>query len=346
MSIEKDESALAFEQAIAKEKELIISSFSYSEHEFFERPVSKNIIGDIDFSEGLVHWLAIEGDYDKNFVNEIGEKFGFHPIVIEDILNNNQRPKLENYDSYIYLVVKVLIYDNELSELCVEQECFILGKNYVISFSHRDLDIYNPIQERIRKGFSHIRKSGSDYLLYSLLDIIVDSYFDLLERVSEEIEFAEDELIQSPSPESLQIIHKFKRQMLYMHKAVWPLREILGVLARSDISLIKENTEIYIRDLYEHVVQIMDTVETLRDILSSMMDMYLSTISNKMNEVMKILTIISTLFIPLTFIVGVYGMNFRYMPELNWAPMYPILWIVMLVIVGFMIAFFKKKKWL
>lgn len=322
-----------------------IKLFSYSENSYTEQTVDPTSMNRLQLDKTQCHWLAVEGVHDVEVIKAIGDLFGLHPLVQEDILNTSQRPKIESFDAYTYVVAKALLYDEKISEFTTEQECYILGDHYVLSFSERDTEIYGPVQERIRLGLGYIRKMGPDYLIYSLLDIIVDNYFDVLEKLSDEIEMAEDELIISPSPEALKVIHKFKRQMLYMHKAVWPLREVFGVLERNETAQIKESTSLYIRDLYDHVIQIMDTVETLRDILSSMLDMYLSSISNKMNEVMKILTIISTVFIPLTFIVGLYGMNFKYMPELNWPFMYPLLWIIMIGIAAVMLAFFKKKKW-
>jgi len=323
-----------------------ISLLSYTEDSFQEISVDIDDMSSLIPSESEIHWIAVEGIHDVDLIKKLGETFDFHPLVLEDILNTDHRPKIENYDKYVYIVVKLLLYDEKQNEYTTEQESFILGENYIISFSERKTEIYTAVRERIRQGVGHTRKMGADYLLYSLLDVIVDNYFNVLEKLSDEIEVAEDELVSNPSPDTLKVIHKFKRQMLYLHKAVWPLREVMGVLERNEITLVKESTSIYLRDLYDHVIQIMETVETLRDILSSMLDMYLSTISNRMNEVMKILTIISTLFIPLTFIVGLYGMNFKYMPELNWPFMYPAVWIIMIAIVVFMLSFFKKKKWL
>lgn len=329
-----------------KNETVQISLLSYTEDGFKEISVDINDMSMLVPTKSEIYWISVEGIHNVDVIKNLGEVFGLHPLVQEDILNTDHRPKIENYDEYVYIVAKLLLYDENQTEYTNEQESFILGENYVISFSERKTEIYSPIKERIRKSAGYIRKMGSDYLLYSLLDVIVDNYFNVLEKLSDEIEIAEDELISNPSPHTLKVIHKFKMQMLYIHKAIWPLREVIGVLERNETSLVKESTSLYIRDLYDHIIQIMETVETLRDILSSMLDMYLSSISNRMNEVMKILTIISTLFIPLTFIVGLYGMNFRYMPELNWPFMYPVVWVIMITIVIFMISFFKRKKWL
>lgn len=321
-----------------------ISLFSYTEDNFEEKIINTNELDHLDLKKPAVHWINVEGVHDVEVIEKLGKSFGIHSLVLEDILNTEHRPKIENYDEYVYIVAKSLIYDGSSGELNTKQESFVLGENYVISFSEDKTEVYDLLRDRIRQSLGHIRKMGPDYLMYALLDVIVDNYFDVLEVLSDKIELAEDELISTSTPDTLKGIHKLKRQMLYLHKAVWPLREVVGALERSEISLITEPTQIYVRDLYDHIIQIIDTVETLRDILSSMLDMYLSSISNKMNEIMKVLTIISTVFIPLTFIAGLYGMNLI-MPEYNWPFMYPLIWVIMISIAILMLAFFKKKKW-
>jgi magnesium transporter len=330
-----------------KKNEIIkIKLFNYTVDKFEEKVVDLNDISLLKQETSTVHWINVEGIHDVNIIEKLGNCFGIHPLVLEDILNTGQRPKIENYENYTYIVIKMLFYDNKLDEFTTEQESFILGENYVISFSERKVEIYNTIREGIKQGIGRIRKMGADYLIYNLLDAIVDNYFVVLEELSEKIEDAEDELVSNPSKSTLQVIHKLKRQMLYLHKSVWPLREVVNSLSRSETPLVNESVNIYIRDLYDHVIQVMDTTETLRDILSSMLDMYLSSVSNKMNEIMKVLTIISTVFIPLSFIVGLYGMNLSNMPEYNWPWMYPVVWVIMISIATLMLIFFKKKKWL
>lgn len=328
-----------------KSEKIKIKLFNYSVDRFEEKVIDLNDIKSIQREKNSVLWINVEGIHDVNTIEKFGSCFGIHPLVLEDILNTGQRPKIENYEGYTYIVAKMLFYDNKLSEFTIEQESFILGENYVISFSERKVEIYNTVCEGIRQGVGRIRKMGADYLLYNLLDVIVDNYFVVLEKLSDTIEDAEDELISNPSKDTLQGIHKLKRQMLYLHKSVWPLREVVSFLTRSETPLVKEPVDLYIRDLYDHVIQVMDTTETLRDILSSMLDIYLSSVSNKMNEIMKVLTIISTVFIPLTFIVGVYGMNLTNMPELKWQWTYPVVWVIMISIATLMLIFFKKKKW-
>jgi len=328
-----------------KSETIQIRQFSYNKDSFEEKVIDLNDVSLICLEKSTIHWIEVEGIHDVGTIEKLGNCFGIHPLVLEDILNTEQRPKIENYEGYTFIVVKMLFYDNKLDEFTTEQESFILGENYVISFSERKSETYNTVREGIRQGIGRIRKMGADYLIYNLLDVIVDNYFVVLDELSEKIEDAEDELVLKPSQDTLKVIHKLKRQMLYLHKSVWPLREVISFLSRSETTLVKESVDIYIRDLYDHVIQIMDTTETLRDILSSMLDMYLSSISNRMNEIMKVLTIISTVFIPLSFIVGLYGMNLKNMPEYNWPWMYPVLWAIMISVATSMLIFFKKKKW-
>ncbi len=323
----------------------VITLIEYGEDTFRQNNISSKNLSEINQSEGKALWLNIEGLNETEVLAEIGGKFGLHPLVMEDILNTDQRPKIEFNQDYMYISAKMLSYDRKLGEFDIEQISLVLGKNFVISFCEKDTDIFAPVIKRLSLSAGRIRKLGTDYLMYCLLDIIVDNYFTVLEDFSEEIEVAEDELIVQSTSKTLKTIHKLKRQVLFLHKAVWPLRDVLSSLERGESELINESTNIFIRDLYDHVVQAMDTTETIRDILSSMLDIYLSSTSNRMNEIMKVLTIISTVFMPLSFIVGIYGMNIRYMPELGWPYMYPVLWLVMIVIGASMLYYFRKKKW-
>lgn len=222
----------------------------------------------------------------------------------------------------------------------------ILGSDFVISFQEREGDVFNPIRERIRSGKGRIRKMGADYLAYALVDAIVDNYFIILEKLGEKIEDIEEELVTDPSPETLQAIHNLKREMIFLRKSVWPLREVVSGMERGESALLKETTGVYLRDVYDHTIQVIDTIETFRDMLSGMLDIYLSSVSNRMNEVMKVLTIIATIFIPLTFIAGIYGMNFQYIPELGWRWGYFAVLFVMVIIGIGMVTHFRKKKWL
>ena len=295
--------------------------------------------------EASVQWLNIDGIHDVAVIEAVGRCFGIHPLVQEDILNTGQRPKLEDYGDYLFLVAKMLQLD-PANGVRIEQISFILGPGYVLTFQEQEGDVFAQVRERLRTSKGRIRRLGADYLAYALLDAIIDSYFVILEDLGDRIEMLEDELVVSPTPGTLQKIHQFKREMIHLRKSIWPLREILSALQRQEPPLMQEGTRIYLRDVYDHTIQIIDTVETFRDMVAGMLDLYLSSLSHRMNEVMKVLTIIATIFIPLTFIAGVYGMNFKYMPELEWKWSYPVLWLIMLGIVGGMLVFFRKKKWL
>ena len=293
-----------------------------------------------------VTWINIDGLQEINIVEKIGAHFGIHPLILEDILHTGQRPKGEDLGDYLFIVLKMIYHDENEDEIIGEQVSLILGQNYVISFQEREGDIFNPIRERIRNSKGRIRKGGADYLAYALVDAVVDHYFVILEKLGERIESLEEELVTNPTPETLQIIHKLKRNLIFLRKSVWPLREVINALERGESPLITNSTGIYLRDVYDHTIQVIDTIETFRDMVSGMLDIYLSSVSNRMNEVMKVLTIMATIFIPLTFIAGIYGMNFKFMPELEWHWGYPTALIVMLGVVGFMVMYFRRKRWL
>jgi len=291
-------------------------------------------------------WINIDGLHQVDIIERIGAHFDIHPLVLEDILHTAQRPKIEDFGDYIFTVLRMIYYDQEEDEIVGEQVSLILGPNYVISFQEREGDVFNPIRERIRSAKGRIRKAGADYLAYCLLDAVVDHYFPILENLGEKIESLEEELVTYPTPETLQMIHKLKRNMIFLRKSVWPLREVISGLERGESPLITEPTGIYLRDVYDHTIQVIETIETFRDMVSGMFDIYLSSVSNRMNEVMKVLTIIATIFIPLTFIAGIYGMNFKYMPELEWALGYPLALLAMIFVVAVMLIYFRRKKWL
>ena len=296
--------------------------------------------------EPTVTWINIDGIHDIGIIEKIGKHFGIHPLILEDVLNTAHRPKMEDLGDYIFILLKMLHFDEHEKEIKIEQVSLILGKNFVISFQERKGDVFNPIRERIRNCKGRIRKMGGDYLAYSLVDAIVDNYFIILEKIGEEVEFLEEELVGDPGPETLHKIHGLKKEMIFLRKSVWPLREVINALKRGESPLINESTEIYLKDVYDHTIQVIDTIETFRDVISGMLDTYLSVASNKMNEVMKVLTIIATIFIPLTFIAGIYGMNFEHMPELKWYWGYFMVWFVMTIVAVLMVFYFKKKRWL
>lgn len=294
-----------------------------------------------------VTWINVDGIHKVEIPEKLGECYGFHPLIIEDILNSDQRPKIEDFGDYIYIVLKMLNLDSRTNSIISEQISLILGPNFVISFQEGlEGDVFNPVRERLRTGKGKIRKMGADYLAYSLIDSIVDNYFIILEKLGEKIESLEERLVTNPTGNVLREIHNLKREMLFLRKSVWPLREVISTMAKGESSLINPSTGIYLRDIYDHTIHVIDTIETFRDMVSGMLDIYLSSISNRMNSVMKVLTIIATIFMPLTFLAGVYGMNFKYMPGLEWKFGYPLIVLVMLIVVLIMLYFFRKKKWI
>jgi magnesium transporter len=293
-----------------------------------------------------VTWINIDGIHQVEIIEKIGKHFNIHPLILEDILHTGQRPKMEDFEDYIFVVVKMIYYDEKDNEIKAEQLSLLIGPNFVISFQEKEGDVFDPVRDRIRKSKGRIRKMKADYLAYAVIDTIVDHYFVVLEKLGEKIEDMEEELVTNPTPETLQTIHTLKRELIFLRKSVWPLREVVNNMERGESSLIDESTGIYLRDVYDHTIQVIDTIETFRDMVSGMLDIYLSSISNKMNEVMKVLTIIATVFIPLTFIAGLYGMNFKYIPELEWHWGYPVLLFVMAGIGFLMLVYFRRKRWL
>jgi len=293
-----------------------------------------------------VTWVNIDGIHDMDIIEKIGKHFGIHPLVLEDIVNTRQRPKMEDFEKYIFLVVKMLTCEQDQHEISAEQVSMLLGPNFVISFQERLGDVFDQIRDRIRTSKGRIRKEGADYLAYALLDAIVDGYFIVLENLGERIEILEDSVIENPTTQTLQVINGLKREMILLRRSVWPLREVIGTLDRGGSALIHETTGTYLRDVYDHTIQVADTIDSYRDMIIGTRDTYLSSLSNRMNEIMKVLTIIATIFIPVTFIAGIYGMNFQFMPELGWRGSYFVVWGVMIGVAGVMIAYFKKKDWL
>lgn len=329
-----------------KEEKVRITLIDYDESSFEEREVAR-IEECFPFKDKpTVTWINIDGLHQPEIIEKIGKHFDLHPLILEDILNTGQRPKIEDFENYIFVVLKMIYFDGETEETRIEHVSLILGEDYVISFQERVGDVFNPIRERLRKGKGRIRKAGADYLIYTLIDAIVDSYYSILERVGEKVEDLEDIVVAAPTPESLQTIHNLKREMIFLRKSVWPLREVISGLGRVESSLVQKATGIYLRDVYDHTIQVIDTIETLRDMLLGMHDTYLSSISNRMNEIMKVLTIFAAIFIPLTFIAGIYGMNFSFMPELGWYWGYFAVLGVMLIVGISMLLYFKRKKWL
>ena len=327
-----------------KQKDLQVEVTKYARDHF--RVVDNAQIGDCTVSADGVTWINVFGIHDVDFIGLLAEQFNIHPLTLEDIVNTSQRPKSEEFDNYMFVVLKMLAFKEATKEIEIETVSLVLGDGFVISFQERDGDSFDTVRDRIRQGKGRIRGMGADYLAYALMDAVVDGYFVALEQIGDHIETIEMEIVEEPETVHMKEIHRLKREILFLRRSVWPLREEISSILKTDSRLVNDSTRFYLRDVYDHTIRVIDMVETYRDILSSMHDIYLSSVSNRMNEVMKVLTIIATIFIPLTFVVGVYGMNFDRMPELHWRWGYTFVWGLMGFMSIAMVAFFRKKKWL
>jgi len=323
-----------------------ITVFDYNAEQMAERTLTEEELAAVCPRVSQVTWVNVEGVGEVPLLQRIGDCFGIHPLVVEDIVNTDQRPKAEEYDAYLYIVVKMLTL-RPAGGVTFEQMSLVLGSDYLLTFQEGLAgDPFEPLRERLRGGKGRLRSQGADYLAYGLLDMIVDNYFLVLETLGERIESLEEEVIVSPTPTTLREIYRLKRELLFLHRSVWPLREVVNGLIRRESPFIKDTTIVYLRDLYDHTIQVVETLETLREMVSGMLDIYLSSVSNRMNGIMKVLTIIATIFMPLTFIAGLYGMNFRHMPELELTWGYPAVLVLMMAVTAGMVVFFRKKKWL
>lgn len=329
-----------------KKDEVKITLFDYKE-DFINEKTLNNIEETFPYKDSnKTSWINIDGLHEVSIIEMLGKNFEIHPLVLEDILHTSQRPKVEDYEKYLYIVLRMFFYSPESKEIKNEQVSFVLGKKYLITFQEDTGDVFDTVRDRLRKGGPRMRNSGPDYLAYALIDAIVDSYFHILEQIGDEIEELEDRILLDPEQSDLQAIHNLRRELILLRKSVWPLRELLSILQRNENGIIRHQTQIYIRDVYDHTIQIIDTIESYRDMVMGMLETYLSSISNKMNEVMKVLTVIATIFIPLTFLAGVYGMNFKHFPELDKEWMYPWgFWGFIMFCGGLMYFYFKHKKW-
>jgi magnesium transporter len=323
-----------------------LSIIDYSSTQFEERH-SVSVDECLPFKDRpSITWINVDGLHQLEIIEKLGKAFNLHPLTLEDIVSTSQRPKIEELDSYLFIVVKMVRQIPGENDPRVEQVSMVVGSNFVLSFQEAVGDVFDPIRDRLRNSKGRIRENGADYLAYCLIDMLVDHYYVVLETLGDRIEEMEDEVINNPSPQAIAEIHDMRRELILLRKSIWPLREVIAAMARIESDLISETTRLYMRDVYDHAVQVVETIEAFRDIVSGMLEMYLTTISNKTNEVMKILTIMATIFIPLTFIAGVYGMNFQHMPELHWKWGYALAWAAMLSVAGVMIAYFRRKKWL
>lgn len=328
-------------ETLEKVTELIYTK--YSKEEFIKKEINsiEEFLNDRDSKS--VKWLDIIGLWDRQILNELVEQMDIHPLVIEDILNVDQVPKIEDYEDSLFVIAKNIILDK--GELKEEQIAFILYRDKLITFRYNDTGIFDGIKNRLRHGTT-LRKNNPEDLLYALLDIIVDKYFIIMEDIGDRIDILEDETLESPDKSILEKVYLLKRDLISIRNILWPMRNTISSISKNEYEIIDGNTIYYFRDIYDHIIQIIDINETYREIASSILEIYLSSIANKTNDVMKILTIYSTIFIPLTFIAGIYGMNFKYMPELYWKYSYLTFWIVSIIIIGFMLRFFKKKGWI
>ena len=333
-----------------KERKERVRVFYYDKAKFEERAVKSERELPSKSRSGVM-WINVDGVHDVKLIEKIGKRFGLHDLVLKDVVNTEQRPKVENFDSHLFVVLKMLSKKGDKSNrIEIEQVSFVLGEKFVISFQEKEGDVFDPVRERIRNEKSPIRKMGADYLLYSLIDEVVDNYFVILEMLGEEMELLEEALISRRSKNAMNRIHRLKVELIHLRKSVWPLREVFSAFteinALTEVPLIKKATKIYFRDVYGNVIQAIDAIETYREMLSGMLDIHLSSVSNRLNGIMKMLTIIATIFVPLTFITGIYGMNFAYMPELRWYWGYPVTLLFMLAIGISMMIYFKRKGWL
>ncbi len=321
-----------------------ITLFNYSGARCEERTVTDP--NDLRLpTDESVTWVNVGGVHKLDVLEAFGQQLGLHPLLLEDLANTDQRPKIDDYETYVFLVMKMLT-TTDRGDTLVEQVSFVIGHNYVLSFQENGTDVFRPVRDRLRGGKGRLRQHGSDYLLYALVDAVVDEYFAVLEALGEKIESLQDRVVANPNPDTLKDIHALKRQLLFVRRAVWPLREAINGLSRSEHPFLGESTRLFFRDVYDHVVQIVDTIETLREMVSASLDIYLSSVSYRLNAVMRVLTVITTIFMPLSFIASIYGMNFEHMPELKWEWGYPLILGIMGLVAAGMLIGFRQRKWL
>lgn len=325
---------------------ITISIIDYDKQSYSERQVLNVEECFAPQKKNNVRWIDVDMLTDPSVIAQIGQHYHLHPLLQEDITEMGQRPKIEEFEEYLFIICKMLSYDDIIEEIKFEQLSIILTKDTVITFGERPGDVFEPVRDRIRNNKGLIRSEDPSFLVYSLLDIIVDNYYLVLENLGDRIEDIEDKVVEGPSPKILSKVHDLKVEMIILRKAVWPLRDVVAHMERCGSPLLSDTARLYLHDIYDHTIQVMDSVETYRDILAGLLDIYISSISNRLNEIMKFLTIIGTIFIPLTFIAGVYGMNFRLMPEIEQWWGYPLALFIMASTAGAMIWYIKKKGWL
>ena len=322
-----------------------ITVIDYGPDHYEEREIDELSEVDGYRDRDTVTWINVDGVHETDIVEEVGARYGLHPLLMEDVVSTGQRPKMEEYEDHVFLVLQMLVPEDGAA-VRDEQVSLVLGPGWVVSFQERRGDVFDGLRDRLRTGKSLARRAGSDYLAYRLLDAVVDQYFVVLERMGDRLEELEEQVIEDPDREVLEEVHALKRELLFIRRAAWPVRELVNSLQRADSGLVSDQTMPYLRDVYDHAVQVIDTTETYRDLVSGLIDLYMSGVSNRMNEVMKVLTVIATIFIPVTFVAGIYGMNFQWMPELGWRWGYPAALGLMALMAGGMVAYFRRRDWL
>lgn len=320
---------------------LELIQYNESEYEKLDNLPIKELL--LKLKNDQINWINVDGLHDHNIIKALGKRFGLHALLLEDITSDHQ-PKAEEYEEYLFFTLKML-YRIEFNEIEYEQISFVLGKDYLLSFQDKEGDLFNPFRERIRMNQGKVRKQTADYLLYRLIDVIIDNYYVVLDAVGQQIEQIEADIYSNPSEKEFYEIQRLKKELIFLRKALHPLRDALSKIIKDESGFIQETTKRYFADVYDHVVHLIDSMDTYKDLTSSLMDIHINTLNTRMNEVIKVLTVISTIFIPLTFIVGIYGMNFRDMPEINYEYGYPLTWLFMILIVFAMLWYFKYRKW-
>lgn len=322
-----------------------VEIFSYNETDIDVKASESFEFVENVYQADRINWINVSGLHNVQLIDKIGKKFELHPLMLEDVLHVDQRPKTEDFGEYLFFTIK-MFHKNKLKETEFEHISFVLGKNLIICFQENPEDIFDLIRERLKTSFGKIRHKKADYLFYRFIDTIIDHYFVVLDQIAEKIEDLEDEVMDKPSTKTLQKLQMVRKELIYLRRSIFPIRESINTILRSETKLMSKETERYFTDVYDHTIQVIESMETYRDLLSGIMDLYMNTASNRMNEIMKVLTIMSTIFIPMTFIAGIYGMNFDHMPELHYKWSYPIAWIIMIGVAVFMLIYFRKKKWL
>ncbi|MGD2067079.1 MAG: magnesium/cobalt transporter CorA [Gemmatimonadota bacterium] len=331
---------------VRKVEEIRIRLFDYDEED-----VHESFLDDIRDVWDLrdtptTTWVNVDGLHEVGVIEAVGQHYGIHPLILEDILSVGQRPKMEEHEGYLFLVLPMLAWSAEAAAVEEEQLSLILGRGWVFTFQERPGDVFEPVRERIRTANSRLRTRGADYLAYALIDAVVDRYFGILEKIGEVTEELELEVLEDPSQPTMERLHRLKREILVVRRAVWPLRDVSNSLMRAESELVDPQTRVFLRDVHDHTLQVIDTVESLRDVVGGTIDLYLSQVGHRQNEIMKVLTVMASIFIPLTFLAGIYGMNFEHMPELVLPWAYPTLLGVMVLVALLMLLYFRRKGWL